>query len=321
MLYNAKQIAEGKLIPEMVDYFVTNGIKTFQKANNLVVDGKAGPVTIAKYLELKHTADTMGTSMSNPALPLIRRGIGYYPTGKGIYIRDLSTGGKPEELVKLCKDLGFKFVVIGSVWQDRTLGIKHTKRFNTKEELETYGNAFRNAGIEVWVWGYPYPKREEEFINFLIADALFAGAVGVILDPEIPYRKKALQATVLMQMLKSELDNFHLALGVTSYGSVKYFKDFPYEEFARFPGTFGSPQVYDKDNNLPSTHALESFNGYKAAGFKEIVMSGPTFNKTPFQLKKLLFTYPTGTRGVIFWDLANLKANKKLYIVIKDYNL
>jgi len=304
--YNRKQMVDKKLTPSMVDYLIEAGTKIFQTKKGLVVDGMAGPET-QKALQL--------------TLP--GKGLGYHPTGKGVYIRKLKKLGTPEQLVKQALDVGLSFVVIGSVWQHNWGVPFRTRRFNSRQDLERYSKAFQDAGIEVWVWGYPQPGLEEQFVEAITADALWANAVGILIDPEKPFRKKRHRAGVLIAHIRPKLQDLGLAFGVTSYGSAFYFKDFPYKEFAAIEGTYGSPQVYDNKNNLPTTHTMRSFNSYMDAGYSCIVMSSPGYRKTSSQLKRLLSFHPAGVKGVIFWDWANLRLrkNRHLWEVIKNHSV
>lgn len=316
--YNRKQMEEGKLLPEWVDLLVEMGAKQFQTEQQLDVDGKVGPQTQER---LKLLSEPVA-----PVRPSVGSGLGYFPTGKGVYIRTLKHCGTPEQAVATAKEAGLNFVVIGSIWISRRVwaaGAVVGRRFNKTADLERYSKAFRDAGIEVWVWGYPYPGRERQFVDQMIADALTTGAVGLILDPEKPYRKKHAQADMLMQMLRPEIERLGLALGVTSYGSIWYFKNFPWREFAQIPGTFASPQIYDNDNNFPASHSHKSFRMYQEAGFGEIVMSAPGYNKTTEQWIRLVNRYPAGTRGIIVWDWSNLRLRKwrHLWKAIRDYQV
>jgi hypothetical protein len=156
----------------------------------------------------------------------------------------------------------------------------------------------------------------------MVADALTVKAVGLIVDPEKPYRKRSKEAAQLVELLDVALDEVELAVCVTSYGSVWWFNDFPWQEFAKLDCS-GSPQVYDSKNNLSLDHADKAYEAYERLGFSPIIMSGPGFNKTKAQLKRLLNSYPNTIEGVIFWDWANLRLrkNKHLWDVIRDYRI
>tara|TARA_R100001244_G_scaffold36778_3_gene33650 strand:- start:4807 stop:5757 length:951 start_codon:yes stop_codon:yes gene_type:complete len=308
--YNRQQRRAGHIPDSYVEELVYLGVCEFQEQHMdvLIQDGKLGPKTL---LQLQRSLD--------PALTIT---LDYAPTGKGIYIRHLKSLGHPTALVAQALKHDISFVVIQSIWQDRKVGRPHyVRRPNSKDTLMEYCSAFREAGIEVWLWGYPYPGREHAFCLAAIADAEASNCVGFVLDPEKPYKRKEAAAKALVTAVTKMSKQHYLALGVTSYAATHLHRTFPYKEFSGVG--WGSPQVYDKNNNLGSSYVPNSVNAWEALGWSTIVPSVPAYNKTPLQLKTHLHRLPEATKGVIFWDWKNLtyRKNRRLWDVIADLDL
>jgi hypothetical protein len=187
--------------------------------------------------------------------------------------------------------------------------LNRSRWFNSKEDLRVYSEAFWAAGIRVHVWGYPQPGLEKAFFEGMAEIASICRAESILLDPEKPYRKQHAKAVELTGLF----DAHSVPFGVTSYGSAWNFKDFPYKEFSK-GAAYGSPQVYDVGNVFGPSHARRAYDAYAAHGYSPVVMSGPLYNKTAAQFSALLSTFPTESKGVIFWDWANLKLRKNQHL-------
>lgn len=309
--YNRSLLLNGTLRKDQVDYLLDLGTRTFQEKHPpLVVDGFAGPNTRAALDQVLQPAR-------------MAKGLGYVPRGKGLYVMDLDKVGSPDNLLKMCEVCGFSFVCILSVWQQRRLGVGPVKsgRANSSTDLILYSEALRKHGIEVWVWGYPHPAAIDDFVSSMVDDALRASAVGVIVDPEKPFKGQAVRANVLVDAMLAACKRHDLAAGVTSYAATWIHKDFPYEIFSHLG--WGSPQVYDAQNTMPFTYGTRAVAAYKTAGWKDVVISVAAFNKTPKQLHDLLMNCPPDVPALIFWDYNNLclSKNKPLWEVIREHTV
>lgn len=305
--YNREQIRKGNLTQEQVDYLIEDGVRLFQEEQQLTVDGMAGP----------KTQEALGLLDGDKELK-------HFPEGKGVYIRSLKDTGHPEAAAKKAESAGLDFVVIGSVWISRKwyLGgaVKVTK-MNSVVEIENYSKAFRNRGIKVWLWGYPYPGREQEFERIVADHLIAAQAKGFIVDPEKPYRNNPDAAEKLMTLLTRLCDDLGVGIGFTSYAATWFFKDFPYAVFASFAKVFGSPQVYDNKNNMPDTYAHRAYDSYKEFGFNPIIVSTPGYKKTRRQWRKLVESHPVESKGIIVWDWKNLNNNPHLWDELTQYTV
>lgn len=309
--YNRRAMEAGLLRDDQADYLLELGTRAFQKNQGLVEDGMAGPKTRGALDQI-----------IVPLQEATRQGLGYVPSGKGIYIRRLSRAAPPYKMVEMCKQNDISFVCVLSTWQERRWHGKVTSRkANSVEDLTEYGEVLKKAGIEVWVWGYPHPSMVPEFVESCAEDAGLINAVGIILDPEKPFKGKHQEADVLVNLMIDACREHDLAAGFTSYAATWWHKTLPYSIFAELPG-FGSPQVYDNQNSMGASYAAKAVATYHELGWQDIVISAPAYNKTPDQLRHLLNTYPR-VPALIFWDWDNLNLKKyqNLWTVIRDTKL
>ena len=164
----------------------------------------------------------------------------------GVYARELSVAqmGTPTEAAEKAAKYGLAFVPMLCCWQERN----STARRNSKD-LKAYAEAFTAAGVEPWIWGYPWAGRENEFLAATEAsiESMAGLCRGVILDPELGYQFKsssemrARLGAVSLVAGTINLLNESMGLGTTSYGGAHVQARFPWVEFR---AGFGSPQFY-----------------------------------------------------------------------------
>lgn len=312
--FNRSQIKSGKLKDEHIDHLIEVGATVVQQHAGITVDGKVGDNTLAAINNILHPRPAPPPPVAIPVHVNIK------PVGKALYIRRLTELGKPAELARQAKWAGLSWIAIESTWQDTGIFGVRTGRPNKRSVIAEYAAAFRAEGIEVWVWGYPYPGHEDAFADSMKLDCEAAQAKGLLIDPEKPYKDHPTQATDLVKRLEYVCKKNHWGLGITSYAATWAHKTFPFKQFANSVA-WGSPQVYDKDNNQGPGYAARAVKAWEDLGFGPLVMSGPVYNKTPAQLRAHLATFPKHIDAVVFWDWKNLtvRRNLGLWDVLREY--
>ncbi|NIR31671.1 MAG: hypothetical protein GWN84_20635 [Gammaproteobacteria bacterium] len=218
------------------------------------------------------------------------------PTGVGVYLRDLSeaTHGKPDGAAAVAAAHGVDFVALAACWQEAD---RHTPM--NVFDLDDYGRAFAKRGIDVWVWGYPWgtAERVEQFCRTMAQARDAAGAVGVLLDPELGFKGE--RRRHMLDLLEGTVDTLDEAsgLGFTSYGLISAHPSFPWNVAGGWG--WGSPQFY----TVPRRTALAGLDQWRQAGWRHLVASVPTFGPNSGERTA---AYAGAIRehcdGVIFWS-------------------
>lgn len=223
-----------------------------------------------------------------------------HPTGIGFYARTLSeaTHGTPKAMAARLRDHGARWVAFLACWQDRSgPGKTFAERTPRRDVHDRYVAACREAGLDVWLWGFPWIGHEDAYVDAL--ERHMTPAIrGLLHDPEVSYRDKSKappkgsrgQADVVEGDADSttsraaagarrliELDR-KLVLerglapsGITSYG-VAQFHAMPWAELAA-GGAWGSPQLYSVGDELVES----GLEGWMARGFSTLLPSVPTY--------------------------------------------
>ena len=214
------------------------------------------------------------------------------PRGCGIYVRQIQRNihGTPGQFARKALDNGLRFVALQACWQTDTV----TRRTNASK-LADYGAALRERSIEPWVWGYPNAGMEDAFVDRMREGADDAGAAGMILDPELPYKRKPAR---LRELLEKTIDSMGEAhnLGFTSYGLISAHRTFPWD-VAQNHG-FGSPQVY----SVPPRTAQIAVEQWRKR-WDHIVASVPAFGpQSGEKLDRYLDALYPHVEGFMFWS-------------------
>lgn len=195
--------------------------------------------------------------------------------GVGLYMRKLATRihGSPKNAAKRASDNGLSFVLILGCWQEVSRrGVFSQRLINTPEDIWRYAEAFKEVGIETFVWGYPWYGHERQFADAMAATYHHDLIRGPVPDPELGMKPKganrrrpqdnmrgtaeaisvpspkATEAELveagdrLMGYLIDDMNESQDVI-VTSYGRPKYHKGFPWEVFTAYG--YKSPQFYD----------------------------------------------------------------------------
>lgn len=205
--------------------------------------------------------------------------------GTGLYLRGLSTKmhGRPKTAAKKAKDHGVSNVALMITWQDvkdgkfRHLSGNLEREVKGKALFAHYAEAFREAGIGVGFWFYPWGGGEDLLLRDLErACEIFApdfvlddGEVGhkwgsrsAYVDPSGTMRggqreafkggkaegTKALRIRQVSKLHKGLHDlstayNVRHGIGVTAYGIADFHPTFPWGTKLRHADFF-SPQLY-----------------------------------------------------------------------------
>lgn len=193
----------------------------------------------------------------------------------GIYVRgiDRRIHGTPFEAANKACDHGVSIIPILVIWQKEA----ETKTVNTRD-LVDYVDAFSDAGIDPWVWGYPWVGKERGFISRIkwAIEACDGKLRGILLDPELGYQFRSSSeisarrgADRLIQGLL-DIMNENLNIGITSYGAAHVQRRFPWAEFL---AGFGSPQFYTA-RGVRVDNGLKKWIDY---GWSELLPSVPAY--------------------------------------------
>jgi hypothetical protein len=191
------------------------------------------------------------------------------PHGIGFYHRRFAGTGPTDirKAVQAAKDAGAGWIAFMAEAMD---GFR-----NPLGRLEAWGAAFREAGIEPWVWTFPGDAHTDQrrYAETLRLAWLATGARGVILDVEKPHKGHKESALKLRDAVLDFLPDNH-GCGFSSFGLRSAHPSIPWDVFAH-PRIFGSPQFYTVDSHTVNV----AINGWKT-GHTEIVPSLPLFQKS-----------------------------------------
>lgn len=220
---------------------------------------------------------------------------------KGIYIWNLALWDKetktateystPEELASELTTGGF-----GHVLLKITDGIVYHNRLpNQVDYASKYIPILRNAGIDVWGWGYAYGYLPAVEASVAIERCKMLGITNFIIDAEGQYKDRNSQATSYMIALRKGLPNVKFTLSTFRY--PKYHMDFPFKEFAAYCD-YMMPQVYWEESTDSASQLVRSVNEYKEFGVPLIGATGSAYKTTRWM--------PTATQIKQFHEEAEL---------------
>ncbi len=251
------------------------------------------------------------------------------PSGVGMYVRRITkrSHGTPEEAAKKASDHGLKWVSLLCAWQDKRGSQNRDIRYN-ESSLCDYAQAFKEAGLVTYVWGFPRAGWEDEFCDHVLWATKCDHVDGVMLDPEIFYKWKRKKPEVVsrgMRGTKEAIEGIEVkgsqdwaeyrarklcrgtivqltekhGLGITSYGIPAYHSNFPWTTFG---GTgWGSPQLYSVGQDLVDIGIKQ----WIKLGWDVLLPSVPTFGINSGRgLQEHLdrFRDHPSIRGVIAWS-------------------
>jgi hypothetical protein len=239
------------------------------------------------------------------------------PNGVGIYIRQISQArhGTPIEAAARAADHGVRWVSIMTVWQEAIATKTKVCNKPDSSRYAEYVQAFTEAYINVWLWGYPWQGKEARFaVEVDRAIVQVPGLIrGVMLDPEKGYKwydkqgeKKARVSADRLVTNTLDLLDESTDIGVTSYGQPKIHGNFPWKNLV---AGFGSPQFYTVGRK-----AIENgVKQWRELGFTSIVPSVPAYGPRtvdPGIEEYVGYFDDLDVDGVIFWSWRQLTREK-----------
>jgi hypothetical protein len=235
---------------------------------------------------------------------------------KGVFITAETLSSRvmrsPLQSIKkaLWADIGY--VVIEACWQGPPKGGTASKPLMRKTNinlLREYVRAFRIAGLNVYLWGHPWPGLADKFSDYITTTAVDLGASGVVMFPGWGYLSKGdkgkygLQAKYLTNKMMKESKRMDLQLGFTNnwmpnetytYGTargimnqqIKYKDSFPYACFTNVDWTIsqmlsanGASDISVKSSGFDEyPTSLESASTAAAPGPERMAGWEPTIN-------------------------------------------
>lgn len=243
------------------------------------------------------------------------------PQGKGMFQRVWKHMGKtPQAAAQHIIEHGIKWVALQRVWQ--YANPNDDKRYNGSDyggyPSKEWVAAIVEAGAQPWIWGWPHPGRQDDFVRLMGQTAEEWGAVGIIADCEAPWYEEGDTGEDAEELIDG-LQETGLPVGVTSYGAPWNFPGLPWSEFVR--ADFGVPQIYDSNNNQSDNYPARSVDKWTELGFKAIVPASAAYNKTESQMCDLLRRTPTPENAIVWWDWYNANGAAYRWDVIKEYTL
>jgi hypothetical protein len=221
-------------------------------------------------------------------------------------------------------------VAIYAVQQDRHAGRDRTVVISKPDDIKRYADAFATAGINPWIWGYPWAGREQEFVD-LMGKSMNGNILGWILDPELGYKWKgggtkagqkeatanaeaptgsqAAMRAAAAALVKGSLDALteKHGLGVTSYGMAGYHKNLPWTEFG---AGWGSPQLYE----VSPQEIDAGIASWRELGWDHIAPSVPAFgSKSGAKLHDFLSSLVDGNEaisGFVVWSWRSISPDE-----------
>lgn len=201
------------------------------------------------------------------------------PTGKGIYMWNIvnCAGGNPALIVELAKDAGLAHVSIKG--QD---GIAAFTKNNQQERMAELVPGLKEAGIEVWIWGYLYGNRWYRSDGAQREAAATLEQLdrwkpkGFHIDAENEYQGQPAAADTWLNGVTAGAPG--VALGLSSYRFPRYFPTFPWQQFAR-RCTHHYPQLYWEQAHNPGAQLRASALELKAIRNLPIVPVGSAYQR------------------------------------------
>ena len=226
-------------------------------------------------------------------------GGGGAPRGKGLFLRSTGHAGTPGFLIDRCREMGIRWVMLPVIWQKVT---ESDIRYDGK--IDEYAAALKDAGITVWIWGWPVPEKHAQFSSLMLATRARIGAAGICINAEKPWFGRNAEAADLAAAMRGQM------WALSSYGGAYNFLQFPWAEFSAAP--VGMPQIYDTKHNLGDGYPAKSVKKWRSLGFKTIAPTlGASSAHSPAQMIDIAGrTLAVGGIGALsWWDFYHLNQN------------
>lgn len=244
------------------------------------------------------------------------------PYGLGAFIGGLAQADSVEDMRKVIRQHGVRWVCVLVVWQNPDG--KHT-RWNTGREVTAYLDMLKAEGVGLYLWAWPEWGHEDALIAEVINRAEEWAAwnpLGIVIDPEDPYYNKpgrkdrGPRAEYLAERLAAECWPRGLATGVTSYGLATWHPGFRWHAFVPW-ADFGLCQSYDGENQFGPNYPKACWESWVRLGFRHVCAGFAFFNKTPAQLQAWCDNAPQQTPAIWGWQWRQATAEK--WAVVGQY--
>jgi len=190
------------------------------------------------------------------------------PRGTGVFARWLSRRvyGTPVQAAARAREHGLSWVGLVALG---LVGDPVRERDHPISILADYAQAFREAGLEVWIWFFPLADDPERAADVAGRALRAARGRGLILDVEKPYRGRVAATRRLVAASLDQLGEDQ-GVAVTSYPLARYHRPLPWSELV--VGT-GMPQTYTIAPELARLAVEE----WRERGHTSIVPVGPAY--------------------------------------------
>ena|GEM_PF-2435789 len=231
------------------------------------------------------------------------------PRGKGMFVRSLTGTGTVDNMKQHITERGIQWICVQRLWQ---YDDPNDDKYYNESSFDDYKRAWEDTGCELWIWGWPVPNREDDYVATMWETRQEWGAKGIVMDCEAPWYDQGAQATVLIDKMTS----LGCPVGLTSYGAPWYHARFPFAEFSK--ADFGVPQIYDSQNSMPEDYPTRSVAEWRALGYEKVVPASTAY-KTPAEMRDLLSRTPTPEKSIVWWDWYNADLDPGRWAVIGEH--
>ena len=223
------------------------------------------------------------------------------PKGKGVWVHTVKHAKTPAQMIENLKRIGADYVLLATVWQKED---GRTVRYSP-QNIPRYAEALREAGIDVWLWGWPdsSKKRIDTFVSEVVPIWEASKASGFVLDMEDQWNKRHdSNARYLITQLRK-----HGPVGVTTYGGgPANVPNFPWKAIAQ-ESDFGMPQIYTELSKYGEGYPERAVTRYVDAGFRGVV---PVLSAAPKRNRAYMDAYqahtPLPEDSVSYWHYHHL---------------
>jgi len=235
------------------------------------------------------------------------------PKGKGMFVRSWKHCESPEALRERVRSAGLGWVCILRLWQheDEDDNLANGSGWDG-HGLDEFLAVLKDENCDLWIWGWPLPGREEEFVAQMDNTAQDWGALGIILDCEGPWQGHSAKKLMDLSLATG------YTIGVTSYGAPWFHPGLPMDDWAR--ADFGIPQIYESEGTWDQEYPEESVNTWQQAGFRHVVPASSAFG-TETHMESLLRRTPTPEGSIVWWDWYNAGLQPYRWEVVSEYEI
>lgn len=190
------------------------------------------------------------------------------PRGTGVFLRALTRRkyGTPTQAARKAADHGLSWVALMAIG---LVGDPARESPQGLGPIADYGQAFREAGVDPWVWFFPLADDPERAAVAAGRALAACRGRGLIPDVERPYRGRPAACRRLVEASLDQLGEDQ-GIAMTSYPLARIHPTMPWDEMV--VGT-GMPQTY----TIAPVSARRAVAEWRARGHTHIVPVGPAY--------------------------------------------